>query len=505
MAAVMDIGVTPKPRMNAARIASMSFGFFGIQIAFALQAANVSRIFQTLGASVDSLPILWVAGPLTGLIVQPIVGYISDRTWNRFGRRRPYFVAGALASSLALIALPNASVLWLAVVCFWLLDVSINVSMEPFRAFVGDMLPESQRTAGYAAQAIFIGFGALLASAAPFVLTNMFGIAGVAAEGVVPDGVKLAFYLGAAALTISVLWTVLSTREYTPAELRSFAPVAQRERIDAAVATVPPPAQSLRSAVLWTVVGAALLFAAFRFGFDNGIKLLGACVAAFGLVHLIQVLLAATGRAVNPIGETLADLAAMPQEMRRLAIIQFFSWSGLFVMWIYATPVVAQHHFGATDTGSAAYNRAGDWVGILFAVYNAVSAVYAFALPALGERLGRHRLHALNLCAGAAGLASFYLVRDPNVLLFAMVGIGMAWASVLTVPYALLCGALPYEKLGIYMGLFNFFIVIPQLAVSGVMGSIVRRVWPGDPAGVMLLAGGFLAVAALVSCSRGRE
>jgi maltose/moltooligosaccharide transporter len=316
---------------------------------------------------------------------------------------------------------------------------------------------------------------------------------------VVPEGVRLAFYIGGAALALSVLWTVLSTREYSPAQLRAFDAGAAGH---AAPESPQPVRGSLPAAMRWGAAGLAVLAACQLLQLDAGLKLLGACLIGVGVVHLAQALLAARGRAQNPLGETLADLERMPLEMRRLAAIQFFSWCGLFVLWIYSTPVVAQHQFGATLPGSAEYNRAGDWVGVLFAVYNAVAALYAFALPALAAKIGRHQLHALNLLAGAAGLASFYFVRDPQWLILAMVGVGMAWASVLTIPYALLCGALPYSKLGTYMGLFNFFIVIPQLVVSGVMGSVVRSFWPGDPAGVMTLAGGCLAVAALLSFAR---
>ena len=431
-----------KPRLGLGAIGNLSFGFFGIQVAFALQTANVSRIFQTLGASIDALPILWIAGPMTGLLVQPIIGYLSDRTWGRFGRRRPYFLAGALLSATALVLLPNAPFLWLAVAAFWLLDISLNVSMEPFRAFVGDMLPDEQRTTGYAVQTIFIGFGALAASAAPWVFTNVLGIAGNAPSGVVPENVRVAFYVGAVALFLAVLWTVLSTREYSPAELARYA--------GAAAAPEDAPAH------------------------------------------------------VHPVRELVTDFIAMPQVMRRLAVIQFFSWCGFFVLWIYGTPVVAFHHFGGAAPGTAAYNAAGNHVGNLFAVYNGVAAVYAFLLAPLAARFGRERVHAANLVAGAAGFAGFCLTRDPTTLYASMVGVGMAWASVLTMPYALLCGALPYRKLGVYMGIFNFFIVLPQLVVAGVMGTIVRLAFPGDPAGVMGLAAAALVTAAALAWRRNR-
>ena len=440
----VSVAADRKPRLDVRAIANLSFGFFGIQVAFALQAANISRIFQTLGATIDDLPILWIAGPVTGLLVQPIVGYLSDRTWCRFGRRRPYFFAGAVASTLALIVLPSASLLWLAVISFWVLDVAINVSMEPFRAFVGDMLPQGQRTAGYAVQTIFIGLGALSASAAPYLLTHYAGVSGTAPAGTVPDAVRLAFYIGAGALLGAVLWTITSTREYSPSQLAEFAGH-----------TVAPATT------------------------------LGARRGVFA-----------------PVAELFADVIAMPPVMRYLALIQFFSWCGLFVMWIYSTPVVAEHQFGGARPGSPAYNAAGDWVGVLFATYNGVAAAYALLLPALAARIGQARTHSVSLVAGAFGLAGFCVTRDPQMLLLSMVGIGMAWASVLTMPYALLCGAVPYRKFGTYMGIFNFFIVLPQLVVSSLMGVMVRHLFPHDPTGVMGIAAGCLVIAAGLSWRR---
>jgi maltose/moltooligosaccharide transporter len=430
-----------KPRLGLVAIGNLSFGFFGIQIAFALQTANISRIFQIFGASIDALPILWIAGPVTGLLVQPVIGYFSDRTWGRLGRRRPYFLAGAIGSTIALVLLPNAGVLWLAVPAFWLLDLALNVSMEPFRAFVGDMLPDEQRTTGYAVQTIFIGLGAMVASAAPYLLTHVIGLSPLAAPGQLALTDRLAFYIGAGALLGAVLWTIVSTREYSPEQLAAF---------DAASPSTPPAAVTGRG--------------------EDGTR--------------------------HAMADLLADIVAMPAAMRRLAIIQFFSWCGFFVMWIYAQPVVAFHHFGGATPGSAAFTAAGEHVGLLFAVYNGVATVHAFALPWLAARLGRERLHALNLLAGAAGFGGFLLTRDPVVLYASMVGIGMAWASVLAMPYALLCGAIPYRKLGTYMGIFNFFVVLPQIVVALVMGAIVKRAFPVDPVGVMALAGISFTVAA---------
>ena len=448
-----DAGRVPggKPRLGLLAISNLSFGFFGIQIAFALQTANISRIFQILGASIDSLPILWIAGPVTGLIVQPVIGYFSDRTWGRLGRRRPYFLAGALASTLALVLLPNSGVLWLAVPAFWLLDLALNVSMEPFRAFVGDMLPDEQRTTGYAVQTIFIGLGAMVASAAPYLLTHVIGLSPIAPPGQLAITDKLAFYIGAGALLVAVLWTITSTREYSPAQLEAFDAAARR-----AGGGDCDPCEEVSSAALGPSRGSA-------------------------------------------VADLIGDIRGMPAAMRRLAVIQFFSWCGFFMLWIYGTPVVAAHHFGGAAPGSAAFAAAGEHVGLMFAVYNGVATVHAFLLPWLARRLGRERLHALNLLAGAAGFAGFLLTREPTVLFASMVGIGMAWASVLAMPYALLCGAIPYRKLGTYMGIFNFFIVLPQIVVSLVMGWIVRVAFPGDPVGVMAVAAASFTLAAVLA------
>ncbi len=440
-----------KPRLPIGAIANLSFGFLGIQIAFGLQTANVSRIFQILGASIDSLPILWIAGPVTGLLVQPIIGYLSDRTWGRLGRRRPFFLLGAVLSTIALVLLPNSSLLWVAVPSFWLLDLALNITMEPFRAFVGDMLPDEQRTRGYAIQTIFIGIGASISSAAPWLLSHVFGLSDIAAPGHLPLTVRLSFYIGAAALLLAVLYTICTTQEYSPAQLAEFE-AASRTRPD----TVLPPADNVGLAD-----GSQPRFTAVR--------------------------------------ELWSDLTGMPRPMRRLALVQFFSWFGFFLLWIYGTPAVAWHHFGATLAGSPAYNAAADHVGVLFALYNVVATVHAFLLPTLAERIGRERLHALNLIAGAIGFTAMLVSSDPTILYLSMVGIGMAWASILAMPYAMLCGAIPYRKLGTYMGIFNFFIVLPQIVVSVVMGSVVHRLFPGDPVGAMAIAAGAFVLAATLA------
>ncbi|MDQ8756791.1 MFS transporter [Sphingosinicella sp. LHD-64] len=482
-----------KPLLGFLGLWNISFGFFGIQIGFALQSANVSRIFQTLGASIDDLPILWVAGPVTGLLVQPVIGYLSDRTWGPLGRRRPYFLAGAVLASLALIAMPHASVLWIAAGLLWMLDASINVAMEPFRAFVGDMLDERQRTRGYAFQTAFIGAGAVVASLTPAILTNLFGVDNTAPAGAIPDAVRYAFYGGAVAFLGAVLWTVLSTREYSPEQLAAFGETVEPAPVHADAA---PP---IGFALACIVVGAANVALVAWLGLDKPLYILGFGLAAFGLAQIYSSWRMRRHATPTMLGQILGDLWTMPPTMRQLALIQFLSWFALFVMWIYATPVVTRYQFGSADPATQGYNDGADWVGVLFAVYNGVAAFYAFVLPGLAARWGLTRLHLVNLAVGGLALASFAVIRSPDLLLLPMVGIGMAWASILTVPYAILCGALPQAKLGIYMGLFNLFIVLPQLVVSAVMGSLSRHLYPDAPIVSFLIAGGFMVAAGLAS------
>ena len=483
-----------KPRQSHAGLWNISFGFFGIQIGFALQNANVSRIFQSLGTSIDNLPILWIAGPITGMLVQPLIGHFSDRTWSaRLGRRRPYFLGGALLATAALLGMPNAPVLWVAAALLWLLDASLNISMEPFRAFVGDMVPDSQTTAGYAFQTAFIGAGAVAASLAPSVLTNVFGVSHLAGPGEIPPSVRLAFYLGAAALLGAVLWTVLSVREYSPAELQAF---------DAGATAEPPPLPGHSAigraarAPWWIGAGLAVVAAVAAFGLDKPVYILGGMLIAFGAAQLLAARLAALGRGDNILCQLLADLAAMPPTMRKLCLVQFFTWSALFIMWIYTTPVVTARVFGALDPTSEAYNTGADWVGVMFAVYSGVAALYAFVLPRVARRIGRRATHIIGLLCGAAGFASFLVIRDANLLLGAMVLIGIAWASILTMPYAILASTLPQAKLGVYMGIFNIFIVLPQLIVSSAMGAVVKAFFPHDPVYAMAVAAAVLVAAA---------
>lgn len=486
-----------KPRQSRAALWNISFGFFGIQVAFALQNANISRIFQSLGGEIDQLAFLWIAGPVTGLVVQPLIGHYSDRTWGRFGRRRPFFMAGAILAALALIGMPHAQALLVAALMLWLLDASLNISMEPFRAFVGDMLGTEQQTAGYAFQTAFIGAGAVVGSIAPEVL-NALGVANVAADGGIPPSVRYAFYIGAAAILIAVSWTVATTREYSPEQLEAFEGqrVADRPDTDVAAPATGP---------LWAGAGAVLSTVVWLFDLDKAVYVLGGALAAFGLARMIARSMAARGVRDHVLVQINSDLARMPTRMRQLALVQFFSWSALFIMWIYTTPVVTRYVFGATDTTGALYNEGADWVGILFAAYNGVATIGAFLLPWIAARIGKGRTHALGLSCGAAGFALFLVLRDPWALLIAELFIGLAWASILTMPYAILASTVEPRKYGVYMGLFNIFIVIPQLVVAALMGLTVRTLFSDQPIWTMAVAAAVMALAAIVMTRIGDE
>jgi maltose/moltooligosaccharide transporter len=477
--------MTRKPELSFWQIWNMCFGFLGIQFGFALQNANVSRIFQTLGAEMDAIPLLWIAAPLTGLIVQPIVGYYSDRTWTRLGRRRPYFLYGALATSAALVLMPNSPTLWIAAGLLWLLDASINVSMEPFRAFVGDQLPPRQRARGYAMQSFFIGIGAVVASALPWLLAHA-GVENTAAAGEIPDTVRYAFYAGAVVLFAAVGWTVLRTREYPPEVLESF---------DDAHPAEPTPTRTPRvsEALPWLAFGAGFAAWVAFAGLARELYLLAAGLIVYGLA----LLLIARTRATNAFTRIMADLHAMPDAMRRLAWVQFFSWFALFAMWIYTTAAVTAVHFGSSDPTSEAYNEGANWVGVLFAAYNGFAALAAIAIPRMAARLGLRLSHLVNLWIGAAALLSFLFIRDPDWLLLSMLGVGFAWASILSLPYALLCDSLPARKMGVYMGIFNFFIVIPQLLAASVLGVLLKTFFGNEPIWALAIGGISFIIAGL--------
>ncbi len=487
-----------KPSLSFWQIWNMCFGFLGIQMGFALQNANVSRIFQTLGAEIDDIPILWIAAPMTGLIVQPIIGYMSDRTWNRLGRRRPYFLVGAIAASLALIAMPNSPYLWFAAGMLWIMDASINISMEPFRAFVGDMLPEKQRTSGFAMQTFFIGIGAIIASALPWVFNNWFDVANTAAPGIVPPSVRISFYVGGIAFLLAVLWTVFRTKEYSPEQLAAF----EAARPDA-VAHIPTEHRAaskyLSGGIIWTIVGAAFWNWIMASGADKQLYVLAGMFMAFGILQILTSAMQKKGQTDNGLYHIVHDLFHMPRVMRQLAVVQFFSWFALFAMWIYGTAAVTSHHFGATDVTSAAYNDGADWNGVLFAAYNGFAALAAIAIPAVARSIGCRMTHLVNLCIGGVGLVSFYFIKEPTMLLIPMIGVGIAWASILSMPYALLSNNLPASKMGVYMGIFNFFIVIPQLVAASILGLLLRELFDLNAVFCLVTGGVLMIVAGLVT------
>jgi len=431
--AVSTATTREKPRLSFWQIWNMSFGFLGIQFGFALQNANVSRIFETLGGT--EIALYWLAAPLTGLLVQPIIGYLSDRTWSpRWGRRRPFFLVGAVLASVALLVMPNVTALWMAVGMLWIMDSSINISMEPFRALVGDLLPSQQRTTGFAAQTFFIGIGAVVASSLPWMLTNWFHVANTAAAGHIPPSVRYSFTIGGVIFFLAVLWTVLRTKEYPPENLAEF------------------EAEKVRTA-----------------GFMNGVR------------------------------ESFKGIFEMPKTMRQLAVVQFFSWLALFSMWIYSTPAITSHIYHTTDATSKVYNEGADWVGICFAVYNGVSALAALLLPAIARATSRRFTHMLCLMAGGLGLISIYFIQDPKLLLLSMVGVGVAWASILSVPYAMLAGALPSNKMGYYMGVFNFFIVIPQVVAGLILGFFTTHFFHGESVLTLVLGGVSMMISGLLT------
>jgi maltose/moltooligosaccharide transporter len=422
-----------KPNKSFWQIWNMSFGFFGIQFGWGLQMANMSAIYEYLGARADQIPILWLAAPLTGLLVQPIIGYASDHTWGRLGRRRPYFLTGAILSSIALILMPRSGVLWMAAGLLWILDASINISMEPFRAFVADLLPEQQRTRGFAMQSLFIGLGAVIASGLPWMLTNWFHLGAGAPGPAIPLTVRISFYSGAAVFLSAVLWTIFTTKEYPPDDLEAFRRMKQEKR-----------------------------------GLASSAK------------------------------EILDSIAPMPQTMRQLAPVQVLTWLGLFCMWLYFPVAVARNVFGATDTTSPLYSNGVEWAGICFGLYSAVCFAFSFFLPGLARRLGRKHTHSLCLVAGGIGLISVAFIHDKYFLLPTMVGVGMAWASTLSMPYSVLAGSLPKEQTGVYMGIFNFFIVTPEIIVSLFFGWVMNHLLHNNRLTAVVAGGCFMLIAALL-------
>lgn len=430
-----------KPNLRKADIWNMSMGFLGIQMGFALQNANASRILQTFGADVEHLSWFWLVAPITGMIVQPIVGHYSDKTWTRLGRRRPYFLAGAVLASLGLILMPNAGLfaafipaLWVGAGMLMIMDASFNIAMEPFRALVADKLPSSQRTLGFSVQTVLIGIGAVVGSWLPYILAEGFGWGKTADEGEIPLNLIISFVVGATILLGSIIWTVVTTSEYSPEELAEF------DDVEEEIVTEEKSS----------------------------------------LVDIFK------------------DFASMPETMKQLGLVQFFSWFALFSMWVFTTPAIAEHVFGVAkgDTSSPLFQEAGNWVGVIFGVYNAVSAVFAFFLPKIAASVGRTKTHAISLILGGLGLISIYFIQDKYWLLLSMVGIGIAWASILAMPYAILAGSIPAKKMGVYMGIFNFFITFPQIVNGIIGGPIVKHLYGGQAIWALVTAGVFMLLGA---------
>lgn len=424
-----------KPRLGFWQIWNMSFGFLGIQFGFALQGGFMSRIFQTLGAEKDAIPLLWIAAPLTGLLVQPIVGYLSDRTWHkRFGRRKPFFFVGAVLSTIALFFAPYSSALWMAAGTLWVLDASINISMEPFRALVADKLPDSQRSYGFVVQTLIIGIGTYIASNLPLLMTKL-GVANTAAEGVVPDSVKYAFGIGAFVLFSSILYTILTTKEYPPEDMEAFRRENEKSK-----------------------------------GFLKGVT------------------------------EIFKNIAGMPLIMKQLGVVQFFSWFAFFTMWSFATPAITEHIFNATDTTSAAYNDAADSVGNYLGTYGLVSMFFALILSIIASKIkiNRKLLHMVSLIAGGLGFILIYFISEPWMLHICFGLVGIAWASILSMPYAMLSSTVEPKKMGVYMGIFNMFIVLPQIIASlGGVNFLYKLIFGEAVINTMLLAGTLLIIAGL--------
>ena len=424
-----------KPRLTFWQLWNMSFGFFGIQFGFALQNVNTSRIFATLGTSMDDLALVWLAAPVTGLLVQPVIGYLSDNTWHpTWGRRRPFFFLGAVLAATALFLMPNSAAIWMAVVVLWVMDASINISMEPFRAFVGDKLDTSQQTAGFAMQTFLIGCGAVIASLLPIIFTNYLGVSNVPVDGGVPDSVRYSFYIGGAAFILAVMWTVFTSTELPPPDLDRF--MAQR--------------RESRN------VGVALR-------------------------------------------EIVGGFGHMPKTMVQLAFVQFFTWIALFALWIYTGPAIADNVYNTTDPLSPGYQDAGNWVGVMFAVYNGLSALAAFVLPVLARATSRKACHAVCLAIGGLSLVSVFFIHDKHLLMIPMLGVGLAWASILTMPYAILAAALPANRMGYYMGLFNFFVVIPQVVSGLVLGWFTKHLFGNHAVFTLVLGGVSMVIAAVLA------
>ena len=489
---------TLKPNLPLLSIINMAVGFFGLQIGFALQNANASRIFQSLGSDYDQLALFWLAGPVTGLVLQPIIGYLSDRTWNRFGRRRPFFLVGAVLASVALLLMPNSPALWIAASSLWILDSALNISMEPFRAFVGDNLNSRQRSTGYAMQGFFIGLGTYVGSKLPEWL-GVLGAANTAPQGEVAPTVKLAFLVGAAILFLAVLWTVLTSREYDPDTLAAYdasdeSALGQARR---QARVVPASGFFTKWGLVALGLAAAMVAAVFALNTEKQFIVFATLVGTVGALFLYNGARLRADRAPGMIGSLMDDLVTMPTVMKRLAAVQFTSWFAFFILWVYLTPAVTFHHFGTSDTSSEAFGTGALAVNDIFAVYGIVSMLFALAIPFFTRLMGVKPFYALTLLIGAASFAGIRFV-DPSLFWLVSCGIGIVWASILVMPYVLLADALPADRMGTYMGIFNFFIVIPQLVVGTVMGAVLGGLLGGDPSLTLVVAGAVMSLGAIL-------
>lgn len=429
-----DLQATAKPRLSLSQIINMSVGFFGIQFGWDLQRANMGPIYEHLHAHADDIPLLFLAAPLTGLIVQPIIGYMSDRTWHpTFGRRRPYFMIGAILSAIALVFMPHSSVLWMAAGLLWVMDVFGNVAMEPFRAFVADKLNEEQRTQGFVMQSLMIGLGGSIASALPWMMTNWFNFSNTAASGIIPDNVKWSFYIGAFFFFTAVLYTVITSKEYPPEDIGFKEKIKESNK-----------------------------------GFGGGLK------------------------------EIYEAITNMPKKMKVLSLVQFFTWPGLFLMWFYYNTAVARNIFHATSETDPLYGQGTNFGGLTLSFYNVVTFLFAFVLPFIAKKLGNKLTHSICLLAGAIGLISVAFVQNKYMLFVSMTGVGIAWASILSLPYAMLSSVLPQNKIGVYMGIFNFFIVLPEIIASLGFGWIMKNVLNNDRLAAVQIGGVLMIIAAVI-------
>ncbi|HEV2437583.1 MAG TPA: MFS transporter [Verrucomicrobiae bacterium] len=486
-----------KPRLSFWQLWNMSFGYVGIQFGFALQNANVSRIFETLGAKVDGIPILWIAAPVSGLLIQPIIGHLSDKTWNRLGRRKPYFLAGAILSSLALLIMPNSPALWVAAGMLWLMDGSINVTMQPFRAFIGDMLPEEQRTKGFAVQTFFIGASSIIASILPYLFTKCLHIANTAPEGQIPPSVKWSFYIGGIVFLLTVLWTIFSVKEYSPDEQEEFNVHETDAAAKAGAEIKLNTARYCAEGGVLLVFGLIFTWLIKELGWYQGLYILSFGISVYGALQLAAARRYAMGK-IGGMVEIIYDLKNMPTTMKQLALVTVFTWFALFAMFIYSTSAVTSFHFHSTDTHSDLYNDGANWVGVLMAIYNGVAALVAFLLPVVARKTSRVITHVICLIIGGLGLTSMYFFKDPDLLILSMTGVGIAWASLLTMPYAILSTAVPHNKMGVYMGMFNLFVVIPQILASAILGLLVRTVFHGQAIYALVLGGAAMIISGLL-------